>query len=86
MSLIAQREWRSYFGYFNEDGFITCHNRKWLESQGCMFAPIEVAKHFSRELDIPENEDVEKPFVFHYNRVIPGRNEEYKHLILEDKS
>jgi hypothetical protein len=86
MDLAAQREWKSYFGYFNEDGFITCHNRKWLESQGCKFAPIEVAKHFSRELDIPENQDVDKPFCFHYNRVIPGRNVEYKHLILEDKS
>jgi hypothetical protein len=86
LDLIATREWKPYFGYFNEDGFITCHNRKWLESQGCKFAPIEVAKHFSRELDIPENQDVHEPFVFHYNRVIPGRNMEYKHLILEDKS
>lgn len=86
MDLVAQREWKSYFGYWNEDGFITCHNRKWLESQGCKFAPIEVAKHFSRELDIEENQDIDKPFCFHYNRVIPGRNEEFKQLILEDKS
>ena len=86
MDLAATREWRSYFGYYNEDGFITCHNRKWLESQGCTFAPIEVAKYFSRELDIPENGDVDKPFVFHYNRVQTGRNMEFKDLILEDKS
>lgn len=86
MDAVATREWKSYYGYFNEDGFITCHNHKWLESQGCKFAPIEVAKHFSRELDIPENADVDKPFLFHYNRVIPGRNAEFKHLILDDKS
>lgn len=86
MDLIATREWKSYFGYYNEDGFITCHNRKWLESQGCKFAPIEVAKHFSRELDLPENQDVDKPFVFHYNRVIPGRNQEYYELISKDLS
>lgn len=84
LDLIATREWRSYYGFYNEDGFITCHHRKWLESQGCKFAPLEVAKYFGRELDIPENQDVAKPFVFHYNRVNAGRNIEYKHLILQD--
>lgn len=78
---IATREWKPYFGYYNEDGFITCHNRKWLESQGCVFAPLEVAKWFGRELDIPENEDVEKPFIFHFNKVFPGKNEEFRHLL-----
>lgn len=86
MDLVAQKAWRSFFGFYNEDGFITCHHRRWLELQGCTFAPIEVAKHFSRELDIPENADVDEPFCFHYNRVLSGRNEEFKHLILEDKS
>ncbi len=85
MDLIATREWKPYYGYYNEDGFITCHNRKWLESQGCVFAPVEVAAQFSRELDIPENTHVEKPFMFHYNRVIPGKNQEYFHLIKHDK-
>lgn len=86
LDLIATRKWHSYYGFYNEDGFITCHHRKWLESQGCTFAPLEVAKWFGRELDIPENAEVDKPFIFHYNRVLPGRNAEYKNLILEDKS
>lgn len=84
MNAIATREWRPYYGYWNEDGFITCHHRHWLMTQGCQIAPLEVAKHFSRELDIPENADVTKPFCFHYNRVIPGRNKEYYDLICHD--
>jgi len=73
-------EWKSYFGNTHEDGFITCHNRKILEENGCKFAPIEVAKYFSRERDIPENMDVDKPFAFHMptlpeNR---GRNKQYE--------
>lgn len=58
-------EWRAYYGNTHEDGFICCHNRKILEANGCKFAPIEVAKYFSKERDIPENADVEKPFAFH---------------------
>lgn len=77
LDLIATREWKSYFGFYNEDGFICCHNRGWLESKGCRFSPLEVAKWFSRELDIPENADVEKPFAFHINKVFSGRNREY---------
>lgn len=84
MDLVATRPWKSYYGFFNEDGFICNHNHKWLTEQGCKFAPIEVAKHFGRELEIPENQDVTKPFVFHYNRVNPGRNQEYYHLISQD--
>lgn len=66
--------WRSYFGNCNEDGFLTCHNRRLLQHFGVKFAPIEVAKYFSREHEMPENADVNKPFGFHkYN----GRNAEY---------
>lgn len=82
LDLIATKEWKPYYGYYNEDGFITCHHRKWLEAQGCKFAPLEVAKWFGRELEIPENQDVDKPFIFHYNKVFPGRNEQYAHLFL----
>jgi hypothetical protein len=57
-------DWRSYFGYFNEDGFICCHNRHIYEENGCKFAPIEVAKIFSHESYIPEIGDVET-FGFH---------------------
>ena len=64
MDLVATREWKSYYGNTNEDGFICCHNRKWLESQGCKFAPLEVAVHFSKEHEIPENKDL-KTFMFH---------------------
>lgn len=64
MDLIKTREWKSYYGNTNEDGFICCHNRKWLESQGCKFAPLEVAKYFSKEHEIPENVGIET-FAFH---------------------
>jgi len=63
--------WRQYFGNGNEDGFLCCHNRRILQHFGIKFAPIEVAKWFSREHEIIENQDVDKPFGFHkYN----GRN------------
>lgn len=64
MDLIATRPWKEYYGNTHEDGFICCHNRKWLESQGCTFAPLEVAVHFAKEHDIPENEGLET-FAFH---------------------
>lgn len=64
MDLVATREWKSYFGNTNEDGFICCHNRKWLEAQGCKFAPLEVAINFSKEHEIPENKGL-NTFCFH---------------------
>lgn len=84
MELVATRDWRPYYGYYNEDGFISCHHKGWLESQGCVFAPLEVAKNFGRELEIPENQDVTEPFIFHYNRVKPGRNQQYYDLISKE--
>lgn len=57
-------EWRSYYGNTHEDGFLCVHNRKVLEENGVRFAPIEVAKHFAREHDLPENEGLET-FAFH---------------------
>ena len=71
MDLIATRpeeyfwSFKQKYGNCNEDGFITCHNRKWLESQGCKFAPIFIAKYFSKEHTILENRDIEKTFMFH---------------------
>lgn len=73
--------WKSYYGNTNEDGFLCVHNRKTLEQHGITFAPLEVAKYFSRELDIPENKDVDKPFAFHLADGFPGRNKEYEKLI-----
>ena len=46
-------------------GWILCvHNRKRLEEEGVKFAPLEVAKHFSKEHEIPENKGL-KTFAFH---------------------
>jgi hypothetical protein len=73
--------WRSYFGNTNEDGYLTVHNRRLFQHCGARYAPIEVAKWFSRELDIPENADVENPFAFHMADNKPGRNIKYKHLM-----
>lgn len=56
--------WRSYYGNTNEDGFLCCHNRRELEADECRFASIEVARYFSREHSIPENEGIET-FAFH---------------------
>lgn len=58
-------EWKSYYGYTNEDGFLCCHNRSILEANGCRFAPLEVAKFFSKEAPIPENEGLDT-FAFHH--------------------
>lgn len=64
MQLASLRPWKTYFGNTNEDGFICCHNRKWLESQGMKFAPLEVACLFSKEHEIPENVGLDT-FCFH---------------------
>lgn len=56
--------WRTYYGNTNEDGFLCVHNREILSRHGVKFAPLEVAKYFSREHDIPENQGIET-FAFH---------------------
>lgn len=70
MELIATRpvEWfweqgRRY-GNTNEDGFISCHNRKWLEAQGCKFGSFEQALRFGKEAELPENQGL-STFCFH---------------------
>ncbi len=57
-------EWKPYYGNTNEDGFLCVHNRHTLEANGCTFAPLEVAKYFSKEHEIEENEGI-TPFAFH---------------------
>lgn len=57
-------EWKSYYGNTNEDGFLCCHNRDILIRNGVSFAPLEVAKYFSKEHEIPENQGIET-FSFH---------------------
>lgn len=56
--------WKPYYGNTNEDGFLCCHNRIKLEHMGIRFAPLEVAKYFSKEHEIPENQGIET-FAFH---------------------
>lgn len=64
MDRVAKFEWKPYFGNTNEDGFISVHHRDELEAEGFKFAPLEVAAHFSKEHEIPENVGLET-FAFH---------------------
>lgn len=57
-------EWKSYFGNTNEDGFLCVHNKRILEEKGIKFAPLKVAKYFSKEHEIPENRGL-NTFAFH---------------------
>lgn len=65
MKLAATRRWQIFYGNTNEDGFICCHHRNWLEkSCGMKFGTLEQAIHFSREHTIPENIGINS-FCFH---------------------
>lgn len=64
MERVAQFPWQSYYGNTNEDGFISVHHRQELEKEGFKFAPLEVAVHFSKEHEIPENVGL-STFAFH---------------------
>jgi hypothetical protein len=57
-------EWKSYFGYWNEDGFFAVHNRHILEENGCKFAPVNIAAKFSIENNMPETINITS-FGFH---------------------
>lgn len=63
-------EWRSYGGFFNEDGFICASNKHLYEQEGCKIAPIDIAKYFSHESEVEEIKDI-IPFGFH------GRGRKY---------
>ncbi len=64
MERVAKFPWKYYYGNCNEDGFMACHHRDELEAEGFKFADIDVAKHFSKEHEIPENVGLET-FCFH---------------------
>lgn len=64
MDLVATRPMEYHYGNNNEDGQICVWEREWLESQGCKFAPLEVAIHFSKEHEIDENKGLDT-FMFH---------------------
>jgi len=66
--------WKPYFGYWNEDGFFTCHNRHLYEENGCVYAPVDVASRFSHEYQTSETRNI-IPFGFH------GKNHPYYNLI-----
>lgn len=51
---------------YNEDGNICVHNRHIFEQQGCVFAPVEIAARFSKEVECPEHKGIET-FGFHYH-------------------
>mgnify|MGYP001594593551 CR=1 FL=1 len=57
-------EWRGFHGFTNEDGFICVNYRHFYEEAGMKFAPLEVAKYFSKEHEIEKNKDI-KTFAFH---------------------
>lgn len=57
-------EWKSFYGFYNEDGYISVNNRHIFEENGCKFAPLDVAVHFSKEHEIPENKGL-STFMFH---------------------
>lgn len=62
--LDLQLSWNEYYGNTNEDGYLCCHQRHLLQEHGIKYAPLDVAKYFSREHDIPENEGIQT-FAFH---------------------
>lgn len=57
-------EWKPFHGYYNEDGFICVNYRHVYKEHGMKFAYMDVAKHFSHEMMIPEIQGI-KPFAFH---------------------
>lgn len=52
---VLKLKWEPFHGFYNEDGFICGKNRQILIENGIKFAPLDVAKYFSREITIPEN-------------------------------
>ena len=64
MDLIATRPMVYHYNNNNEDGQICCWNRQWLISQGCKFATFEQSLHFGKEVELPENKDLDT-FLFH---------------------
>lgn len=57
-------EWKPFYGYYNEDGYICVNMRHVFEKHGCKFAPFEEALLFGKEMPLPENKGL-KTFVYH---------------------
>lgn len=73
-------EWKSFHGFYNEDGYISVNMRHVFEEHGCQFAPFEEAVKFSREVPLPENKGL-KTFCFHKNE---GENKKYPNFEKEE--
>jgi hypothetical protein len=58
-------EWKSFHGFFNEDGYICVNMRHIFEEHGCKFAPFEEAVKFGCETMLDEHELHVDPFVYH---------------------
>jgi hypothetical protein len=67
-------EWKDFHGYYNEDGFFCALNKHIYEQNDCKFAPIDIAKFFSHEANIPEIQNI-IPFGFH------GKYSPYRSLL-----
>jgi hypothetical protein len=57
-------EWKEYYGNTHEDGYLTCHQSHILKRHGVNYAPLEIAKYFSKEHELPENQGI-STFAFH---------------------
>lgn len=69
-------EWKSYHGFFNEDGYICVNNRHIFEGCGMTFAPLEEAVKFGMEYPIEEHKGLKQdPFVYH--KMIGEINKKY---------
>lgn len=66
--------WRKFNNDYNEDTQITAHNRHLFVQQGIRYAPLKLAVYFGREEEIPENQHITKPFLFHK---WAGKNAQY---------
>ena len=58
-------EWKSFYGFYNEDGYIAVNMRHVFEEHGCKFGSFEQALKFGRENPMPEYEG--PTFTYHKN-------------------
>ena len=56
---------KPFHGNDNEDGKLCVEWRDILKAHGIKYAPVELAAHFSREHEVPENKDIKETFAFH---------------------
>lgn len=66
--------WEPFHGFYNEDGAVCVNYRHHFIKAGMTYAPLDVAKYFSKEVTIPENESITSPFCFHKHA---GTNNNY---------